>query len=212
MINEIIFLGPPGVGKGTIASKIQEMKGTKHISTGDIFRAEVKNKTELGLQVQKIMSDGEYVPDSITNEIVKNVLNSKEIKENGFLLDGYPRTINQAEFLDSEGLTPKKAILLEAEPALIIKRLSGRRACPTCKKNYHIESLKPKIEGICDLDNTKLIQRADDQPEAIKNRLSVYENQTKILIDFYERKGILVRIDANPSADEIIKSVEKELF
>ncbi|WP_246004292.1 adenylate kinase family protein [Mycoplasma todarodis] len=139
MINKFIFLGPPGVGKGTLASKLSETKGIKHISTGDIFRAEIKNKTDLGLKVIDITSRGEYVPDEITNEIVKNVLESKEIQESGFLLDGYPRTINQAEFLIKEDLQPQKAILLEAPTEVIVERLSGRRACQKCKQNYHIK-------------------------------------------------------------------------
>ncbi|CAM9142078.1 nucleoside monophosphate kinase [Mycoplasma marinum] len=212
MINKFIFLGPPGVGKGTLASKLSEEKGIKHISTGDIFRAEIKNKTELGLKVVDITSRGEYVPDEITNEIVKNVLTSKEIKDSGFLLDGYPRTINQAQFLIDEDLQPQKAILLEASTEVIIERLSGRRACTKCKQNYHIKYKQPKQENICDNDGETLVQRADDMPESIKKRLEVYEKQTKILIDFYKKQGILIKFNAEKKPNEIFEDIEKELF
>ncbi|NQZ29018.1 MAG: nucleoside monophosphate kinase [Mycoplasmatales bacterium] len=212
MINKFIFLGPPGVGKGTLASKLSETKGIKHISTGDIFRAEIKNKTELGLKVIDITSKGEYVPDEITNEIVKGVLESKEIQESGFLLDGYPRTINQAEFLIKEDLQPQKAILLDAPTEVIVERLSGRRACQTCKQNYHIKYKKPRQENICDNDGETLIQRADDMPEAIQKRLEVYKNQTKVLIDFYKKQGILVKFNADKKPDDIFADIERELF
>ncbi len=212
MINKFIFLGPPGVGKGTLASKLSEKKGIKHISTGDIFRAEIKNKTELGLKVINITSRGEYVPDEITNEIVKKVLTSKDIQDSGFLLDGYPRTINQAEFLIKEGLQPQKAILLDAPTEVIIERLSGRRACQKCKQNYHVKYKKPQQENICDLDGETLIQRTDDMPEAIQKRLGVYKDQTKILIDFYQKQGILVKFNANKKPAEIFEDIERELF
>ena len=126
MIKNFIFLGAPGVGKGTLAQKLEKIKGIKHISTGEIFRNEIKNKTKLGIQVKKIIESGEYVPDEITNEIVKNVLNQKEIKEKGFILDGFPRTVNQAQFLKDNGIYITSAVLLDASDEIVMQRLLGR--------------------------------------------------------------------------------------
>ncbi|NQZ65793.1 MAG: adenylate kinase [Mycoplasmatales bacterium] len=173
MVKNYIFLGPPGVGKGTLASLIQEEKNIKHISTGEIFRNEMKKKTKLGLEVKAIIESGDYVPDNITNEIVKNVLNSDEVKKRGFILDGYPRTVNQAEFLKENKINLDGVILLDASDKVIMERLLGRG-----------------------------LGRADDDPKIISTRLDVYNKKTKPLINFYKAENLLVTINAEGTIEE----------
>ncbi len=211
MIKRIVFLGAPGVGKGTIASKLSKEFGIPHISTGNIFRKEVNDKTPLGLKVVDITSKGGYVPDEITNEIVKGVINSSESTRVGYLLDGYPRTINQSKFL-KDNSDVQAVILLEAPKEVIVQRLSGRRACDSCKLGYHISFSPPIKAGICDNCGTKLTQRIDDQPEAIQKRLKIYDEQTLPLIEFYEKSGLIKRFDSSSSPEDIFQNIKKELF
>ena len=186
----LVFLGPPGAGKGTIAKVAKEALGVPHISTGDLFRANIKNETELGKRVKEILASGGLVPDEITIKMVENRLSESDC-EKGYILDGFPRTIPQAEALSKmsnvEGVI--NFILSEEE---IIKRLSGRRMCPSTGRTYHILFNPPKVEGIDDETGEPLIQRDDDKPEAIRHRLELYNEATAPLIDYYKAKDVVL--------------------
>ena len=186
----LVFLGPPGAGKGTIAKVAKEELGVPHISTGDLFRANIKNETELGKRVKEILASGGLVPDEITIKMVENRLSESDC-EMGYILDGFPRTIPQAEALSKmsnvEGVI--NFVLSEEE---IIKRLSGRRMCPSTGRTYHILFNPPKVEGIDDETGEPLIQRDDDKPEAIRHRLELYNEATAPLIDYYKAKGVVL--------------------
>ena len=205
----LIFLGPPGAGKGTIAARVKEQYEIPHISTGDLFRAHIQNQTDLGTQVKAILDSGELVPDELTIEMVRQRLQEGDT-EKGFILDGFPRTIPQAEALS--GIARIDAVLnFELSKASIVKRLSGRRIAKQSGRVYHIHYNPPKVEGKCDETGEPLIQREDDKPEAIENRLAVYERQTAPLIDYYSKKGALIAIDAEPSADEVFTQVKQKI-
>jgi len=202
---KLIFLGPPGAGKGTQAEIISQKLSIPHISTGDIFRQNIKNKTELGLRAEEIINKGDLVPDDITNAMVQDRLNKEDCTK-GYILDGYPRTIPQAEFLDSIDKIDK-VINFELDDKEVIKRISGRRTCTKCHAMYHIYFNKPKNDSICDKCGGQLVQRDDQKPAVVKNRLQVYKNQTQPLIDYYTKKGLLVNIDARPSIEIITNNV-----
>lgn len=206
----IIFLGMPGSGKGTVSSFLQEKEDIIQVSTGDIFREEIKNKTQLGLEVEKIVSLGAYVPDDITNEIVKNKIIQLEKDNKKFILDGFPRTIEQAKFLDELNFDNYVVIYLDIEKEEVIKRLSQRFFCSKCKRSYNLSNFKSKKHPNCENDDNLLIQRADDQPSAIEKRLEVYQQQTEPLIDFYKKKNKLFVIEVNNNS--IDKIVDKILF
>ena len=186
----LVFLGPPGAGKGTIAKVAKEALGVPHISTGDLFRANIKNETELGKRVKEILASGGLVPDEITIKMVENRLSESDC-EKGYILDGFPRTIPQAEALSKmsnvEGVI--NFVLSEEE---IIKRLSGRRMCPSTGRTYHVLFNPPKVEGIDDETGEPLIQRDDDKPEAIRHRLDLYHEATAPLIDYYKAKDVVL--------------------
>lgn len=203
----LVFLGPPGAGKGTMASRLAEEKGIPHISTGDIFRANINNQTELGKKVKSILDSGELVPDELTIELVRDRLAQDDTKR-GFVLDGFPRTIPQADALD-DFATIEKAILFSLNDKEIVKRLSGRRVHKPSGRTYHVEFNPPKVAGKDDVTGEDLIQREDDKVDAIKNRLSVYRDQTAPLIDYYKKKGKLVEIDASPSPDEVFSTLSE---
>jgi len=209
----IVLFGPPGAGKGTQASLLSEKYGAAHISTGDILREAVANKTEVGLKAKSYMDKGELVPDEVVIAIAKGKLGS--IGEQGFILDGFPRTIAQAKALDealAEIGRPLDAVVnLQVDEEELVRRLSGRRVCPGCGEPYHIDSKRPEIEGKCDRCSTEVVQRADDQPEAISNRLSVYENQTSPLLGYYESNGLLMSIPAAGSIEEILGRIAVSL-
>ena len=195
---KIVMLGAPGAGKGTQAKMIAEKYMIPHISTGDIFRANIKNGTELGKQAKEYMDKGQLVPDELTVKILLDRVAQEDCK-NGYVLDGFPRTIPQAEVLD-KALTElgdhiDYAIDVNVPDENIIKRMSGRRACLTCGATYHIEHVPPKKEGICDACGNELVLRDDDKPETVKNRLDVYHKQTQPLIDYYTEKNILKTVD-----------------
>ncbi|MEW5818099.1 MAG: adenylate kinase [Spirochaetota bacterium] len=204
---ELIFLGPPGAGKGTMAIKASQEYKIPHISTGDLFRNEIKNQTELGKKVKSILDSGDLVPDEVTLEIVRNRL-SRDDAENGFILDGFPRTIPQAEGL-SKLQAIKKVISFSLTDEAVIERLSGRRVCKACGKNYHIKFMPPKVSGKCDVCSSELFTRADDKIESIKNRLSVYRKQTEPLIQFYDKQKLLTEIDASPEPGEVFNALKK---
>jgi adenylate kinase len=202
----LILVGPPGAGKGTQAVHLAAHYGIPHISTGDIFRANIKGGTELGKLAQSYTDKGELVPDSVTNDMVKDRLNQSDVS-NGFLLDGYPRNTFQAEVLRAilaEKETPLDAVLeLSIDDAVIVERLSGRRTCKDCQASFHIAFEKPAIEGKCDKCGGELYQRPDDSVEVIQNRLSVYAEQTKPIIAFYRGEGLLISIPAEGDVSEI---------
>ena len=205
----LVFLGPPGAGKGTIAAKAKDVYKIPHISTGDLFRSNIKNGTELGKQVQAILASGDLVPDSVTIAMVEDRLKDKDA-ESGFILDGFPRTVAQADALASMAdLDAVVNFVLDKDA--IVKRLSGRRVCKSTGRTYHIIYNPPKKEGIDDETGEVLIQRDDDKEDAIRNRLEVYEKSTAPLIDYYRSKGLLVDVDASASPEEVLDAMVKVL-
>jgi len=205
----LIFLGPPGAGKGTIAVKTKDYFQIPHISTGDLFRSHIQNETEIGTQVKNILASGDLVPDELTIEIVRRRLSENDTAD-GYILDGFPRTIAQAEALET--FSEIEAVLnFELSNESIIKRLSGRRIAKKSGRVYHIEYNRPKTAGICDESGEPLIQRPDDKPEAIRNRLDVYEKQTAPLIEYYRNKDLLIAVDAEAVPDGVFKQVKEVL-
>ncbi|MDY0294503.1 MAG: adenylate kinase [Acholeplasmataceae bacterium] len=210
----IILMGPPGVGKGTEAELLVKHYDIPHISTGDIFRELYKDKTAVGKIAKEYIDRGELVPDDITNEIVRHRLAHKDCKK-GFLFDGYPRNIEQAKAFDQllieKGWKLDAVINFAAPDEVIVKRIAGRRVCSTCGAVYHIENKKPRVEGICDLDGGKLIQRADDMEETVKRRLRIYYNQTAPVIGYYKEHGSIIEIDGTKSIAYTNESIKKVL-
>ena len=207
---KIIMLGAPGAGKGTQAKLIADKFSIPHISTGDIFRANIKNGTELGMEAKKYMDQGLLVPDELTVKILLDRVAQDDCK-NGYVLDGFPRTIPQAEVLDKAltelGDKIDYAINVDVPDENIINRMSGRRACVTCGATYHIVHIPPKTEGICDKCGAQLILRDDDKPETVKNRLNVYHEQTQPLIDFYSNKGVLKTVDGTQDMNDVFAAI-----
>lgn len=206
----IVMLGAPGAGKGTQADLICEELGLAHISTGDIFRANIKNGTPLGMEAKKYMDEGKLVPDELTVRILLDRVSKDDCKD-GYVLDGFPRTIPQADVL-KEALNKSDekvdfAIDVEVPDEDIVNRMSGRRSCPKCGASYHIQYLPPKTEGICDHCGNELIHREDDKPETVLNRLNVYHAQTQPLIDYYRGEGVLHSIDGTKPRDEVFKAI-----
>ena len=210
----LILMGAPGSGKGSYAAVLKEHYRVPHISTGEIFRDAIEKKTPMGLIAKTYIDKGNLVPDDITNEIVKERLKQKDC-ENGFLLDGYPRTIAQAEsltkILDELGITLDAAVNLEVDDDLIVRRIVNRRSCPKCGKGYNLITYPPKKEGICDVCNTPLFTRKDDNEETVTSRLDVYNKQTRPLIDYYDKLGKLVSIDSNGTIEDTVKDIIKTL-
>ena len=207
---KIIMLGAPGAGKGTQAKKIAEKYSIPHISTGDIFRANIKNNTELGQKAKTYMDKGELVPDELVVDLIMDRFKEADCA-NGYVLDGFPRTIPQAEVLDKAltelGDKIDYAINVDVPDENIIKRMSGRRACVTCGATYHIVHIPPKKEGVCDTCGSELILRDDDKPETVKNRLDVYHKQTQPLIDFYTEKGVLRSVDGTVDMKDVFAAI-----
>ena len=209
-----ILLGPPGAGKGTQAVKIVEKYGVPHISTGDIFRENIKNGTELGKKAQEYMNKGELVPDDLVIDLATSRLLEPDCA-NGFLLDGFPRTVYQAEKLDEflAAHDSKIDVVLDiaVEKEELITRLTGRRVCKTCGASFHVVSVPPKQEGICDFCGGELIQRADDNLETVTNRIKVYEAQTMPLVDYYENAGNIAHINGAASLDDVFGDIVKAI-
>ena len=207
---KIIMLGAPGAGKGTQAKMIADKYTIPHISTGDIFRANIKNGTELGMEAKKYMDQGQIVPDELTVRILLDRVAQDDCK-NGYVLDGFPRTIPQAEVLDAEltklGDQIDFAIDVDVPDENIVKRMSGRRACVACGATYHIVHIPPKQEGICDKCGSELILRDDDAPETVLKRLGVYHEQTQPLIDFYTKKNILKTVDGTVDSADVFAAI-----
>ena len=210
---KIIMLGAPGAGKGTQAKMLADKYKIPHVSTGDIFRANIKNGTELGTKAKVYMDQGMLVPDELTCDLVVDRIKQDDCKD-GYILDGFPRTIPQAECLDKalDALNDKIdfAVNVEVPDENIIRRMSGRRACLSCGRTYHIVYNPPKEEGICDECKKELVLRDDDKPETVEKRLKVYHEQTQPLIDYYRNKGVLAEVDGSRDmqADQILSSLQ----
>jgi adenylate kinase len=208
---DLIILGPPGAGKGTQASGIVAEYGVPHISTGDMLRDAVKNQTTMGLEAKKYMDKGELVPDEVVIGIVKERLQQPDT-EKGFLLDGFPRTIPQAEALDAMLADIRrnvgKVIAILVDDAALIKRLTGRRICRGCQAPYHVMFSQPKAEGVCDKCGGELYQRDDDTEATVKNRLEVYRAQTEPLIAYYDAQGVVARIDGDQAPDLVLSDIK----
>ena len=209
-IMKIIMLGAPGAGKGTQAKMIADKYQIPHISTGDIFRANIKNGTALGMEAKGYMDQGKLVPDELTVKILLDRV-AQDDCQNGYVLDGFPRTIPQAEVLDNAlvGLNDKidYAINVDVPDENIVKRMSGRRACVNCGATYHIEHVPPKTADVCDRCGNGLILRDDDKPETVLNRLGVYHDQTQPLIDFYQNKGVLKEVDGTQDMQVVFENI-----
>ena len=207
---KIIMLGAPGAGKGTQAQMIADKYNIPHISTGDIFRANIKNGTELGKKAKEFMDKGLLVPDELTVELLLDRVANEDCKD-GYVLDGFPRTIPQADVLDKEltklGDKVDFAVNVDVPDENIVRRMSGRRACLKCGATYHIEHIPPKTEGICDKCGSELVQREDDKPETVQNRLSVYHEQTQPLIEYYDKKNILKTVDGTKDMQEVFNEI-----
>ena len=205
----LIFLGAPGAGKGTLATLLSKEYGIPQISTGDLFRAAVKEGSDLGKQVQGIMEKGELVPDSLTVELVRERLAKPDARD-GYILDGFPRTVAQADALgEFQKIDGVINFLISDE--LVIRRLSGRRVCRSCGAIYHVENMVPKKEGICDRCGGEVYIRDDDKIDSIKNRLRVYKAQTEPLIAYYRDKGLLREIDSSRSPEHSLEQIKKIL-
>ena len=207
---KIIMLGAPGAGKGTQAKKIAEKYGIPHISTGDIFRANIKNQTELGMKAKSYMDQGALVHDELTLELIMDRFTNDDCK-NGYVLDGFPRTIPQAEAL-TKALADKQdavdyAINVDVPDEAIVTRMSGRRACLACGGTYHIKFNPTKVEGICDACGGELVLRNDDKPETVQKRLDVYHEQTQPLIDYYQTQNILKEVDGTLPLEDVFRAI-----
>ena len=210
----LVLLGPPGAGKGTQASAIVDKYNIPHISTGDIFRANIKEGTDLGKEAKAYMDKGLLVPDELVVSIVKDRLTKDDCKE-GFLLDGFPRTVNQAQALDSElhkmDTKLDRVININASAEILIERAVGRRICKECGATYHIKFNPSKVAGICDIDGGVLYQRDDDNVETVSTRINVYMEQTEPLIAYYKEQNLLLDVDGTKSIDAIFETISKEL-
>lgn len=213
-IMKIVMLGAPGAGKGTQANMIAEKYNIPHISTGDIFRANIKNGTELGKEAKGYMDKGQLVPDELTVKLLLDRVAQADCK-NGYVLDGFPRTIPQAEVLDSEltknGEKLDYAIDVDVPDENIIHRMGGRRACLKCGATYHVEYVPPKKEGICDVCGSELVLRDDDKPETVKNRLKVYHDQTQPLIEYYTKQNVLHSVDGTQDVNKVFSDITEML-
>ena len=206
----IILLGPPGAGKGTQAKFISEKYSIPHISTGDIFRKNISEKTPLGVKAKSYMDKGQLVPDDLTIEIVNDRLTNDDCQK-GFLLDGFPRTVKQAEalenFLNENNKKVDVALLIDVPQQFILERMTGRRVCGKCGASYHVKFNAPKNEGQCDICGEELIQRKDDTEETVKERLQVYSNQTQPLVEYYKQKKSLSIVDGTKEIEEVFKGI-----
>lgn len=209
-MKRIVLLGPPGAGKGTQAVRIAEKYEILHISTGDIFRANVKEGTPLGKKAKEYMDKGLLVPDELVCDLVEDRV-SKDDCKNGYLLDGFPRTVFQAshfdEYLKKNGIALDSVVDIEVDEDILLPRMIGRRVCRNCGKPYHVTTMPPKQEGVCDVCGGEVYQRADDCEETVKNRFKVYQDQTSPLIEYYNESGLLAPIDGSKPMDEVFENI-----
>lgn len=210
----LLIMGAPGAGKGTMSEKIVAKYNVAHVSTGDILRAAIKENSALGLEAKKYMDEGKLVPDELINDIVKERLNAEDMK-NGWLMDGYPRTAEQAatfeKMLNEIGQHVDAVIKLAVDEESLIKRITGRRICPNCKAVYHIETKKPQVDGVCDECHTELVQRKDDNEEALKVRLDAYNSQFGGIEKIYAAKDLVKEVNANQDPSNVFADIEKVL-
>lgn len=207
---KLVLIGCPGAGKGTQAKILSEKFGIAHISTGDLLREQVASETPLGLKLKDIMSSGGLVSDEIVSKLLSERIERPDCKS-GYILDGYPRNLSQAEGLSDIVGELDKVVVIEVPDAAIIERMSGRRSCAGCGSMYHTKYNPPKTEGVCDKCGAELITREDDKPETVKHRLEVYHSQTAPVIDFYEKKGLVMRADGSKAIDEVTADITAEL-
>ncbi|MFZ8863122.1 MAG: adenylate kinase [Thermocrinis sp.] len=204
----LVFLGPPGAGKGTQAKLLSQRMGFLHLSTGDLLREAVKNQTPLGKKAKEYMDRGELVPDELIVQLIEETMP----KDGNVILDGFPRTVNQAlaleEMLRVKGKKISKVLFFDVPDEVIIDRLSGRRVCSKCGAVYHVKYNPPKVEGVCDLCGGTLVQRDDDKEEVVRKRLEVYRKQTQPLIEFYQERGIIYKLDAGKGVEELFEEVK----
>jgi len=207
----ILLIGPPGVGKGTQAARLQAKTGAVPLASGDIFRAELRNQTELGKLAKSYMDKGDLVPDDVTIRMMESRLLDPKVKECGFILDGFPRTVPQAEALDDllakMGLSLEKVIALDIDDEDVLARLGGRRTCPNCGEIFHIQTRPPKKENVCDKCGSTLIIRPDDQPDTIRERLEVFHRNTEPVEAYYDAKGHMKRVDGEQTPDQVFQSI-----
>lgn len=208
MKKRVILMGPPGGGKGTQAASLKEAMSIPHISTGDMLRAARKEGTELGKKADAYISAGQLVPDELVNGIVAERLSNEK---NGFLLDGYPRTVAQADALDAAGQAVDAVVLIDVPDELIVSRIVGRVSCPGCGCVYHKVTMPPKEDGKCDKCGGALVQRNDDREEVVRERLLAYHKQTQPLVDYYAKRGLLYTVNGNASVDEVFDQIRKVL-
>ena len=200
-MNIVILLGAPGSGKGTIAGRLaEENSNLKHVSSGDLLRGAIAAGTAAGVEAKSYMDRGQLVPDALIAQMIQDVI-AETTGDVTMLLDGFPRNVAQAEILEKINAPIRSAVLVDVPDGIIADRIAGRRTCPKCKAGYHIKNLPPKVEGICDKCGVELVVRKDDNPETVKDRLVVYHRETEPLIAFYERKGLLRKIDGNQGPD-----------
>ena len=207
---KLMFLGAPGAGKGSQATVVSEKYNIPSISTGALLRAAMKDETPLGLEAKSYIESGKLVPDEVVIGLIKEKLNSKEC-ENGFILDGFPRTVSQAQALDDMGIELDSVIDIEVSDDVIVKRMSGRRVCKSCGATYHVETIPPKTENVCDVCNSELVIRSDDAPATVLSRLAVYHEQTEPLIDFYSSKGNMFTVDGALPFEKVSKKIIAKL-
>jgi adenylate kinase len=207
---KLVLIGCPGAGKGTQAKKLSSYYNIAHISTGDLLRDEIKNGTELGKKVSEIINAGKLVSDDIVSEMLSNRIKADDCK-NGYILDGYPRNVSQAEGLNAIVGQLDKVVCYEVDDDIIVDRMVGRRSCPDCGKMYHVSYNPPKVEGKCDDCSSDLIQRKDDNEETVVNRLKVYHETTAPVIDYYDKQGILLKVNGVGDIDDIFNTVVKAL-
>lgn len=207
----ILLIGPPGVGKGTQAARLQAKTGAVPLASGDIFRAELRNESELGKLAKSYMDKGDLVPDDVTIRMMEGRLLDPKVKECGFILDGFPRTVPQALALDNLleklGFSLEKVVALDIDDEDVLQRLGGRRTCPNCGEIFHIKTRPPKINDVCDKCGGELIVRLDDQPDTIRERLEVFHRNTEPVEKYYEDKGMLRHVDGEQTPDQVFQSI-----
>jgi adenylate kinase len=211
----VVLIGPPGVGKGTQATLLQDKMGALQLASGDIYRKEIEAQTELGKTAKNYVEQGQLVPDSVTINMMRGALGKREVKEKGFILDGFPRTVEQAKSLDEmlkELEMPLTAVIsIDVPDEVVVERISGRLTCPHCNRMYHVKARPPKQAGVCDVCGTQLVVRKDDNPETIRERLKTFHQNTKPVIDYYRSTNRLLSVDGSLSPEQVYQQIVDKL-